>query len=60
MQSKWNSRRLAIAASSVVTLVGAAMQDGNVTENEFLGILAAIVTAIAAFAYVDKADKEKK
>lgn len=57
---KFISRRIALGVSGVSTVVTAALKDGIITEQEFFGIVATVIAAIAFFTVVDYKEKEKQ
>lgn len=56
---KFISRRIALGTGGVATVVTAAMEDGIITELEFIGIVVAVVVTIAGFCTVDAVEKGK-
>lgn len=56
--SKWNSRILFMAISGIATVLSAALADGVVTTEEFIGIVVAVATATGGFAHVNAAEKK--
>jgi hypothetical protein len=58
--AKFISRRIALGVGSLSTVVGVAMEDGVVTQDEFWGIVMVTLAVVIGFALVDSVEKGNK